>query len=104
MEWVAGKKASRIVLLDLRGISLIADYFLICSGDSERQLQAIADEVLDKTEQEQAPPRRIEGTAESGWILMDFGSVVLHIFSLAQRDHYQLERLWSAARTVAVMP
>jgi ribosome-associated protein len=104
MEWVAGKKASRIVLLDLRGISLIADYFLICSGESERQLEAIADEVLERTEQENAPPRRVEGTAESGWILMDFGSVVLHIFNLAQRDRYQLERLWSAARTVAVMP
>jgi len=104
MELVAGKKAGRIVLLDLGGISLIADYFLICSGESERQLQAISDEVQEKTKAQGVPPRRVEGSADSGWVLMDFGAVILHVFDLVQRDRYQLERLWSMARTVAVMP
>jgi len=67
-------------------------------------LQAISDEVRERTEAEGVSPRRVEGAPGSGWILMDFGSVILHVFDLVQRDRYQLERLWSAARTVAVMP
>lgn len=104
MELAAGKKASRIVLLDLRKISIIADYFLICSGESERQLQAIADEVWEKMEARGVPPRRMEGTADSGWILMDFGAVVLHVFDPPRRDFYRLEEVWSQARTLAVIP
>jgi ribosome-associated protein len=104
MDLVAEKKASRIVLLDLQEVSLIADFFLICSGESSRQLKAITDEVLEKVSVHGLAPRRIEGTAESGWILLDFSTVVLHIFDLEQREFYQLERLWNHARTLAVMP
>lgn len=104
MGLVANKKASHIVLLDLQGVSTIADYFLICTGESGRQLEAIAREVLEKAEAEGVPPRRTEGTAESGWILIDFSSVVLHLFDPVRRDFYHLERLWSHARTLAVMP
>ena len=104
MEMVAARKASHITLLDLRGISIIADYFIICSGESERQLRAISDEVREKLNAHAVVPRRVEGTAESGWILMDFGSVILHIFDLSRRDYYQLEEVWKTARTLAVMP
>ncbi len=104
MEMVAARKASRIILLDLRGVSIIADYFIICSGESQRQLQAIVEEVKEKTDALGVHPWRVEGTPESGWILMDFGSVVLHVFDAEQRDFFQLERLWSQARTLTVMP
>ncbi len=104
MDLVAEKKASHIVLLDLRTVSIIADYFLVCSGESERQLRAISDDVLEKMDAQDISPRRVEGTPESGWILMDFSSVVLHIFDLERRDYFQLERLWEKARTLAVMP
>jgi ribosome-associated protein len=104
MELVAAKKASHITLLDLRGVSIIADYFLICSGESERQLKAIADEVEGKLGSQGVSPRRVEGTAESGWILLDFGAVILHVFDVTRRNYYQLEEVWKQARTLAVMP
>ncbi len=104
MEAVAEKKASRIVLLDLRQVSLIADYFLICNGESERQLDAIVEAVLEKARERGISPWRVEGTAASGWMLVDFSALILHLFTPAQRDYYQLEQLWSHARTVAVMP
>ena len=104
MDLVAGKKASYVTLLDLRGVSIIADYFLICSAESARQMQAIADEVREKLNAQGVAPRRVEGTAESGWILMDWGSVILHIFDQSRRGFYRLEEVWQQARTLAVMP
>jgi ribosome-associated protein len=104
MEMIAEKKASRIVLLDMQGISLIADYFVICSGESSRQLDAIADAALQKDRVLAKSPLRVEGTSESGWILVDFGSVILHIFDLERREFYQLEELWSHARVLTVIP
>lgn len=104
MELAAGKKAGHITLLDLRGVSIIADFFVICSGESERQLQAIVDEVREKLDRQGVSPRRVEGMPESGWILMDFGSVILHVFDQRQRSYYQLEEVWKHARTLAVMP
>jgi ribosome-associated protein len=104
MDLVAGKKASHITLLDLRGVSTIADYFLLCSGESQRQLQAMAEEVRQKLHAQGVSPRRVEGTPESGWILMDFGAVILHILDESQRDYYRLEEVWEHARTLAVMP
>jgi ribosome-associated protein len=104
MDLVGGKKATHVTLLDLRGVSIIADYFLICGGESARQLKAIAGEVQEKLGAQQVSPRRVEGTPDSGWILMDFGSVILHIFDQTQRDYYQLEEVWKHARTLAVMP
>jgi len=104
MDLAAGKKATHVTLLDLRGVSIIADYFLICGGESGRQLKAIAEEVRDKLDAQGVSPRRVEGTPDSGWILMDFGSVILHIFDQTQRDYYQLEEVWKHARTLAVMP
>jgi len=103
-EIIAGKMGADILLLDLSRITIIADYFIIATGESERQLEAMAQEVIAKMRAQQAlQPLAVEGTPESGWILIDYGAIVVHLFSEAQRDRYQLEKLWSEARTVVRM-
>ncbi len=88
-------------MLDLRLISPIADYFVICSGTSERQLETLDREIVDQLRKgERIRPRQREGTAASGWILLDYGDVVVHLFSPSQRDFYRLEELWAEAPTV----
>ncbi len=91
------------MLLDIRSISLLADYFVICSGDSERQIKAIVDEVTQKTKEETARPLHIEGHPPSGWVLVDYGGVIVHVFAPAVRGYYQLEKLWSDALVVVRM-
>jgi len=89
------------VLLDLRKLSPYVDYFVVCTGTSERQLKAIADGIEEHAlKTSDAKPRRREGTAESGWILMDYVGAVVHIFSASQRKFYQLEQLWKEAPIV----
>ncbi len=89
------------MLLDLRRLSPHVDYFIVCTGTSERQLKAIADGIEEHTLQTgNTKPRRREGTAESGWILMDYVGTVVHIFSASQRKFYQLEQLWKEAPIV----
>ena len=83
------------MLLDARGICSFADYFVICSGDSERQIQAIYDEVGHSLKKEGVLPHHHEGTLDSGWLLIDFGSVIVHIFAPFEREYYQLNKLWS---------
>ena len=91
-------------MLDLRAISPLADYFVICSGNSERQIEALNREIVDQVARDQQRwPRQREGNAESGWVLLDYGDVVVHIFSPSEREFYQLEDLWSAAPTVVRM-
>ncbi len=85
------------MLLDARGVCSFADFFVICSGDSERQIQAIYDEIGHTLKREGILPRHHEGTIDSGWFLLDFGDVIVHIFAAAERDYYQLDRLWSRA-------
>ena len=99
----ADKKAENIVLLDLRGISTFTDYFVVCSGMSERQLRAIADNIQEKIAPEFGEPRHVEGLNGSGWILMDYGDVVAHIFLPSLRSHYNLEALWAKAPTLLRM-
>jgi nicotinate-nucleotide adenylyltransferase len=94
------KKAADIVLLDLTGLTTIADAFVICSGGSERQLDAIADGVIGGMREQKVRPIGREGTAASHWVLVDFGSVVVHIFTPPERDYYSLEKHWAEARTV----
>ena len=89
--------------MDLRSISLLADYFVICNGESERQIKAIVAEVTEKTKEEKIRPLHIEGGSPSGWVLMDYGSVIVHIFAPAARRYYQLEKLWSDASVVVRM-
>jgi ribosome-associated protein len=98
---IADKKGSDIVLLDIRPVSLLADYFIICSGDSERQVKAILDETLERVKKEaEVVPLSVEGGASSGWVLIDYGDVIIHIFSPNQREYYSLEKLWSEATMV----
>ncbi len=94
------KKAADIVLLDLTALTTLADYFVICSGGSERQLDAIADGIVGPLRDEKTKPIGREGTPASHWVLVDFGSVVVHIFTPPERDYYGLEKHWSEARTV----
>ena len=92
------KQASDIVLLDIRPISLIADYFVVCSASSERQINAIIRDVVDTLRNDAGiRPSRVEGEAASGWVLLDYGDVIVHIFGAEQREFYRLEELWSAA-------
>lgn len=100
VEAAGEQQAGEIVLLDARNICGFADYFVICSGQSARQLQAINDEIERVLEEEGVPPYRFEGTADSGWMLLDYGDVIIHIFAHAEREFYQLDKLWSEATPV----
>jgi ribosome-associated protein len=97
VEAAADKQATDIVLLDVRQICSFADYFVICSGESERQIGAIYEEVDQVLRKVGASPHHSEGTPDSGWVLMDFGDIIIHIFSPFEREYYQLEKLWSEA-------
>jgi ribosome-associated protein len=100
VELAEDKKAADIVLLDLSGLTTLADYFVICSGGSERQLDAIADGIVEGLRGEGARPIGREGLAASHWVLLDYGSVIVHVFTPPERDFYQLERHWNEAKTV----
>ena len=97
------KKASNIVLLDIRKVSTIADYFVICSGNSERQVKAIARDVEDELDKQDIGTRHREGLDQGRWVLLDYGDVIVHVFTDAERDYYRLEKLWSGAQTVLVV-
>ncbi|GBF73725.1 ribosome silencing factor RsfS [Paenibacillus sp. 598K] len=94
------KKANRLVALNLTGISLVADYFVICHGNSDIQVQSIATEVRKQVEARGGMIRGIEGMDSARWVLMDLGDVVVHIFHRDERDYYNIERLWSDAKVV----
>ncbi|HYC06667.1 MAG TPA: ribosome silencing factor, partial [Candidatus Binatia bacterium] len=100
VELAEDKKAADIVLLDLAGRTTLADYFVICSGGSERQIAAIADGVIGTLRDEGVRPIGREGEAASHWILVDFGSVIVHIFTPPERDYYELEKHWAEAKTI----
>ncbi|MFC7684609.1 ribosome silencing factor [Ureibacillus sp. GCM10028918] len=91
------KRAEDIVVLNMENISLLADYFLICNGNSDRQAQAIAREVQEKAQENGYEVKRIEGFDSARWILVDLGDVVVHIFHKDERAFYNLERLWGDA-------
>jgi ribosome-associated protein len=100
VELAEDKKAADIVLLELTPLTTLADYFVICSGGSERQLDAIADGVTSSLRDERVRPIGREGTAASHWVLIDYGSVIVHIFTPPERDYYGLEKHWSEAKTI----
>ena len=97
VDLAADKKASDIVLLDVRGQTTMTDYFVICSGASDRQLNAIADGVIEGLKEDGDLPLSREGDAGSHWLLVDFGGVIVHVMSKPEREFYQLEKLWSEA-------
>jgi ribosome-associated protein len=94
------KKAAEIVLLDVSELTSMADYFVICSGGSERQLGAIGDGIAAKLRDEGVRPIGREGGSNSHWTLLDFGAVIVHIFAPPEREYYQLERHWAKAKTI----
>lgn len=101
MDALEDKKAEDIVLIDLDGHSAFTDFFIICTGTSERQLNALVDavdEAARNTFQLKSP--RIEGHAQGGWVLADFGSVIVHAFSPDQRRRYKLEELWHEGKVM----
>ncbi len=98
---VAGEKqAADMLILDIRGTCSFADFFVICSGESERQIKAIYEEVRHGLKEVGVYPHHYEGTPESGWVLIDIGDVIVHIFSPEERENYQLDKLWHEATTV----
>lgn len=88
------KKGENIKVIDISKISILCDYFVICHGFSQPQVEAIKDNVEDRLAECGIHPRRVEGQKNSGWILLDYGDVVVHVFSHEQRMFYDLERIW----------
>jgi ribosome-associated protein len=98
---IADSPATNTVVLDIRDLSTISDYFVICSGENERQLRAIARDVREGLAETGHSPRRSdEGSTAAGWLLLDYGDVILHVLDVDQRDFYRLEELWADAPTL----
>ncbi len=103
VDAASDKKATDIVMLDIRELSVIADYFVIATGSNPRQIQAIASAIDDKLAELGIHERGREGNAASGWLLLDYADVIVHIFGEMEREFYRLERLWSEAPTVVYL-
>ena len=96
------KKAEDIRVIDIRGISTIADYFIVASGSNQSQLQAMEDSVGQKMREIGMAKPKVEGNRNSTWILMDYGDFIVHIFSEEDRLFYDLERIWTDGREVEI--
>jgi ribosome-associated protein len=101
-EAADAKKAFDILILDLRGLTYITDYFVICSGGSTTQVGAVSDSIGQALAKAGIHPDHIEGQAEASWVLMDYGDVVVHIFEVQTRAYYALEKIWGDAPRVPV--
>ena len=100
-ELADNKKAEGIVVLDVRKLSSVTDYFVICSGTSEPHLRAITDEITDTLREEQnLKPRAVDGTLRTAWLVLDYFDVIVHIMRGDVREHYDLESLWGDAPRV----
>jgi ribosome-associated protein len=100
VQAVLGKKAESVVVLDVRGLTSIADAFIICSGRSNRQVSAVADHVERFLKQEGIRPLSVEGRKEGHWVLLDYGHVIIHVFYMETRSFYDLEGLWVDAKRI----
>lgn len=95
-------KALDLVVLDVRGVSTVTDYFLVCSGRSTIHLKSITEAIREALKADGVRPMHAEGVAESGWVLLDYGDVLMHVFLEDTRAYYALERLWGDAPSISV--
>lgn len=102
IQSLLGKKAMDIVVLDVHDLTAIADFFIICSGRSSRQVSAIAEHIHADLKKQGIRPFSIEGMKEGHWVLLDYGDVVIHVFYEPIRRFYDLEGLWSDAEKISV--
>jgi len=100
VDLVVDKLGEDVLLLDIRPVSTMTDFFVMCNGTTERQVEAIHEHILSEVKKTGARPSHREGTGASGWMLLDYGSVIVHIFLPVTRQYYSLERLWENAKTV----
>jgi ribosome-associated protein len=98
IEAASEKKALNLIVLDVRDLTSIADVFIICSGRSNRQVNAIADSIVAKLKKQKIKPLSVEGTGEGHWVLLDYGHVVIHVFYEPVREFFDLEGLWADAK------
>jgi ribosome-associated protein len=96
------KKARDILILELKDLTVIADYFVICSGESTTQVKAIAEHIKEILKKDKVMPLRIEGSEYARWILMDYGDAIIHVFEEETRRYYELEKLWLDAPRIPV--
>nr|WP_211231275.1 ribosome silencing factor [Halonatronum saccharophilum] len=102
VEAAQDKKAEDIVVLDVRGISILADYFIICSGSANTQVRAVATSIEHRLEDEEVYVDRKEGLDGGRWAVLDYSDAIVHIFHKDEREHYDLERLWGDAKRIEV--
>lgn len=100
VDGIEDKKAHDVIALDLQGVSLIADYFVICTGKSDTQVLAISNEVKKVAQKLGLPIKGIEGEQTARWVLVDIGDVVVHIFHHEEREYYNIEKIWTDAKVV----
>jgi len=97
---VSDKMGDDIVVLDIREVSIISEYFIIASANNSNQLKAMADNVQEKLCELGVPMRHVEGVQSARWILVDFGHIIVHLFCKEEREYYRLEKLWGDARPI----
>jgi ribosome-associated protein len=100
VDAAANKKADDILLLDIRDMTSMADYFVICSASTDRQLKAVVEGIEEELRADGVRPVHVEGEQGSGWVLVDYGDVVCHILKPEEREYYRLEELWQGAKTL----
>jgi ribosome-associated protein len=102
IEAASEKKALNLIVLDVRDLTSIADVFIICSGRSNRQVNAIADSIVAKLKKHKIKPLSVEGTREGHWVLLDYGHVIIHVFYEPVREFFDLEGLWADAKRITI--
>jgi len=101
VDVIVEKKGENILLLDIRGLTQLTDYFVLCSGTSDRQIRALESSVEEEIKESMnVSPLHVEGEPSSGWVLMDYGAVVVHLFTPEVREYYDLETLWRSGKVV----
>ena len=104
VDSIIDKKGNNILLLDIREQAVFSDFFILCNGENPRQIKALIDAVVENAKKKAGVrPSGLEGDPDTGWVLVDFGGVIIHLFSPEKRDYYNLEELWSDAHVVLRM-